>query len=106
MSKLPNRVKNKLFSIISDMEKDKSQFVKNPNSDFVRTRKLSFSTMMKILISMGGNTLHKELYSFFDFSTDIPTSSAFVQQRSKLLPYAFEFLLRKLGGNTYMYGFY
>ena len=96
MSKLSKRVKNKLFSIISDMEKDKYQYVKNPNSDFVRTRKLSFSTIMKILISMGGNTLHKELYSFFEFSNDTPTSSAFVQQRSKLLPYAFEFLLHKL----------
>lgn len=96
MSKLSKKVKNKLFSIISDMEKNNSSFVRNPNSDFIRTRKLSFSVMMKMLISMGGNTLHKELYSFFDFSTDTPTSSAFVQQRSKLLPYAFEFLLHKL----------
>lgn len=96
MINFSKQVKTKLFSIISDMEKHRSEFVQNPNKDFVRSRKLSFSAMMKILISMGGSTLQKELYNFFDFDTDTPTSSAFIQQRSKLLPSAFKFLMCEL----------
>lgn len=96
MINISTQVKTKLFSIISDMEKHRSEFVQNPNKDFVRSRKLSFSAMVKILISMGGSTLQKELYNFFDFDTATPTSSAFIQQRSKLLPSAFKFLMREL----------
>ena len=96
MINFSTQVKTKLFSIISDMEKHCSEFVQNPNKDFVRSRKLSFSAMVKILISMGGSTLQKELYNFFDFDTATPTSSAFIQQRSKLLPSAFKFLMCEL----------
>jgi len=87
-------VKNTLMSIISDMEKTTMLYAKNPEKDFIRTRKLPFATMVKQIICMGGNTLTKELMDAYGYDPDCVTSSAFVQQRSKILPQAFEFLLQ------------
>ncbi|MDF2653237.1 MAG: hypothetical protein K0Q73_9042 [Paenibacillus sp.] len=36
-------------------------YVKNPQIDFTRKKKLPFETVMQLLISMGGNSLYKEL---------------------------------------------
>lgn len=70
-------------------------FVKNPGKDFTHKRKLPMETMLKLLISIGGGSLAKELLTFHDFNPSTATTSAFIQQREKLLPRAFEFLLRK-----------
>ncbi|WII36462.1 transposase [Paenibacillus thiaminolyticus] len=35
-------------------------YVKNPKKDFTRKKKLSFETVMQLLISMGGNSLYKK----------------------------------------------
>jgi len=50
MLKFAHKIKYKLNSIISQMSKNTEQFVKNPNTDFTRNRKLSFSTTLKILL--------------------------------------------------------
>jgi hypothetical protein len=70
-------------------------FVKNPGKDFTRNRKLPLETMLKLLISIGGGSLAKELLTFHNFDSNTATSSAFIQQREKLLPCAFEFLLHE-----------
>lgn len=67
-------------------------FVKNPERDFVRKRKLDFTTVVKILLSMEGGSLKRELYDFFEYSIDTATVSAFIQQREKIYPEAFEIL--------------
>ena len=67
-------------------------YVKNPKKDFTRTRKLPFAAMLKQIVCMGGNTLTKELMDAYDYDPDTATSSAFVQQRDKILTQAFEFL--------------
>lgn len=84
-----------LKKIINLMAKDVSLFVKNPGKDFVRNRKLNFSTMLMLLISMGGKTLNEELLEYFIFKDFSPTNSAFIQQRSKIQLYAFEHLLKE-----------
>ena len=86
MKKYCHYVKEKLNSIINEMEKSSESFVKNPGKDFVRNRKLSFQAVMKLLLSMGGNTIYKELLDYFKFDINTATASAFVQQRSKILP--------------------
>lgn len=88
-------VKKKLMSIIDDMASRKEEFVKNPYKDFTRNRKLLFDDIIKIILSMGGGSLNRELMQYFNFNPDIATSSAFVQQRDKLLPKAFQFLLHQ-----------
>ena len=69
-------------------------------SDFTRKRKLSFTDTMMIILSMAGDPIREELYSYFDYSSDTATASAFVQARSKILPAAFEELLH-LFNNAY-----
>jgi len=51
--------------------------------------------MLTLLISMGGNSIHKELLDFCNYDVNTATTSAFVQQRDKILPFALEFLFRK-----------
>jgi len=94
MNSFIETLKNRLTDSISEISESKSLFVKNPEKDFTRKRKLPFEDVMRNIISMGGNTISKELLEIYDYSTDIPTSSAFIQQRDKIKPSAFEHLFR------------
>lgn len=95
MNNNPNAVKETLTSLIREMSASPSPYVKNPETDFIRKRKLPFDTVMQLLISMGGNCLYKELLESSGYDLQTATTSAFVQQRAKILPEAFEFLLHK-----------
>ena len=95
MTDYPRVVKEKLTEIISKMVAEPKAFVKNPNVYFTRNRKLSFETVISLMLSMGGNSLTNELMEYFHYDVDMASSSAFIQQRNKLLPYAFEFLLNE-----------
>ncbi|WP_336775250.1 IS4 family transposase [Paenibacillus sp. MMO-58] len=70
-------------------------YVKNPEKDFTRKKKLPFETVMQLLISMGGNSLYKELLESQGYDVNTATTSAFVQQRNKILPSAVEFLFHE-----------
>ena len=54
MCDFSNKVRNKLFSIISEMNNVSWLFVKNPGHDFTRKSPLSFETILKLMISMSG----------------------------------------------------
>lgn len=95
MNEYPNIVKEKLTSLINGMSRDPALFVKNPERDFTRKRKLCFKTMMQLLISMGGNCIYKELLEAQGYDANTATTAAFVQQREKILLFAFEFLLHE-----------
>lgn len=73
------------------MALEPSSFVVHPNS-FTRNRKLPFEQMIKIILSMQGGSINRELYDFNN--TFSVTSSAFVQQRDKITPDAFYYLFR------------
>ena len=94
MIKYSKIVKNKLTSIIKEMGESPETFVKNPNKDFTRNRKLTFEYVINLLLSMGGNSIYKELLEYFKYDVETSTSSAFVQQRSKILPAALEYLFK------------
>lgn len=86
-----DNIKRLLDDIISDIASQKEAYIKNPGVDFTRDRKLTFEQVIKIVLSLKGNTLNKELYDFFGrCPDDIATSSAFVQQRDKLKEDVFE----------------
>ena len=95
MSSHIQKVKNNLNSIIERMSENTEKFVKNPGKDFTRKRKLSFPETLKILITMGGNSLSSELLEHFDYSVETATCSAFIQQRSKINDSALPFLFRQ-----------
>lgn len=95
MNKLAKKLKRKLWNIIDEMEKNQYLFVKRWDKDFSRKRKLTFSTMIRLLLSMNGNTLNKELLDYFNYDIQTATNSAFVQQRSKIPVSALEFLFKE-----------
>jgi len=95
MNDYPNTVKETLSSLIVELSASPTLFVKNPGRDFTRKRKLPFETVMQLLISMGGSSIFKELLESQGYDADTATSSAFIQQRDKILPCAFEFLLHE-----------
>ena len=95
MGRFAKQLKNKLNGIIDEMAGDPSLFVRMPGKDFIRSRKLGFSDMLRLLVSCGGNSLNKEIRDFVKPKGYHVTSSAFVQQRDKILPEALEFLLHE-----------
>lgn len=88
-------VTNSLKNTISDLSDNPSLFLKNPKSDFSRSRKINFKTLIGITMNSGGCTMSKELLEYFDFNVSTPTVSAYTQQRSKVLPQAFEFIFQE-----------
>ena len=88
-------VKNNLLSLIQEMASLPWLFVKNPTADFSRNRKLDFASTIQFILSMESGSLKKELLDYFQFSVDTPSTSAFSQQRNKLLLETFPFLLHE-----------
>lgn len=92
MNTYANTIKNHLYDSISELDTISSLFLQNPGKDFTRIRKLDFRTMVEILLTMGGQNLKLEIMNYFSFGVNTPTASAFVQQRHKILPDAFNYL--------------
>lgn len=84
------RIKKSLKNVIMNHVAHREIFVRNPDTDFIRNRKLGMETMIRCVLEMGGNSLPIELNKFFKHSVETPTKSAFVQQRQKLLPETFK----------------
>lgn len=101
----PNKAKQLLLKSIREVA-SKREFLRNPDSDFTRIRKLPFENVVKLILSMGGGTLDKELLDFFHLSPDAAASSAFVQQRAKISHAAFEDLFHEFSQKTDMARFY
>jgi hypothetical protein len=95
MNEYADLLKETLTSLIREMSAAPTPYVKDPNKDFTRKKKLPFETVMELLISMGGNSIYKELLESQGYDINTATTSAFVQQRKKILPSAVEFLFRE-----------
>ncbi|WP_159888190.1 hypothetical protein [Paenibacillus puerhi] len=83
MNEYAKSLKQTLISLIREMAAAPAPYVKNPEKDFFRKKKLPFETVMQLLISMGGNSLYKELLESQGYDVNTATTSAFVQQRNK-----------------------
>lgn len=88
-------VKQKLVSIIKEMDSYHWLFTKSPETDFSRKKKWSFEEIMKFMLTMEGKSLRDELLEYFDYDNSTPSNSAFNQRRSQILPEAFEFLFQE-----------
>lgn len=93
MGRFSKQMKNKITGIINDMADHAELFSENPGHDFTRERSLNFRTMVSLIMSIGGNSLTKELYDFAKNGGKEVTPSAFVQQRDKISDEAFAYLL-------------
>lgn len=85
----PNIIRKNLNQAINYIERCKEHYVKNPGKDFTRQRKISMEDVLKFTIMMEGGSLKKEIYQYVKTTTVNFTSSAYIQQRSKLLVSAF-----------------
>lgn len=88
-------VKQKLLSIIEEMDACHWLFTKSPDKDFSRVKKWSFERIMNFMLAMEGKSLKDELLQFFDFHNETPSNSSFNQRRAQILPEAFEFLFQE-----------
>ena len=95
MSSISKKAKKTLMQAITATEEKKEQFVRAPRRDFTRKRKLPFSKMLLCTVGMAGNNLTNELMHFFHCSSEMASSSAFIQQRAKIMPEAFVYLFRR-----------
>ena len=93
MGKFSKQMKNRITGIINDMADHAELFSENPGHDFTRERSLDFRTMVSLIMSIGGNSLTKELYDFAKNGGKEVTPSAFVQQRDKISDETFAYLL-------------
>lgn len=90
----PKQTKKLLSSSITNVANTPADYSMNPESDFTRNRKLSFKQMLTTIIGMGNGTLTSELLQQSHYSTETVSSSAFVQQRNKIKPEAFETIFK------------
>ena len=89
MSRQIQLIKEALNTAIAKLCEDTKQFVKKPNRDFTRDRKLPLREIISILLCMEGGSLTNELLRYFKCSKHTASSSAFIQQRQKINESAF-----------------
>lgn len=78
------------------IEKDKLDILSDASKDFTRNRKLNLNNLIKSIVFMAGKPVKEELYDYFNYDVNTASASAFVQQRAKLKPKAFEILFNSL----------
>lgn len=74
MSNYATMIKHNLTTIIETPAASPETFVKSPGKDFTRHRKLSFESMIKLLLTMNEDSLYQELLIYFEY--DINTASS------------------------------
>lgn len=88
-------VKEKLFSLINEMNTTPWLYTKNPETDFTRVKKWCLGDTIKFILSMEGKSLKDEILSFFNYNANTPTNSSFNQRRAQIRPDTFETLFNK-----------
>ena len=82
------QIKEILLSEIHEVSINYEKYCNDPKRDFSRKRKLPFELMLKNIIGMGSKSITNELIDIFQASGEMPSASAFVQQRTKIKPEA------------------
>jgi len=79
-----------LYSMIRRIVERPERYARNPGKDFTRKRTLTPATLIYLILTMDEKGIWKGLLGHFQRRIDTPSASAFIQQRQKLLPAAFE----------------
>ena len=82
------QVKNSLFSVIDSLLENRDDTLTNPQSDFTRTRKISFTQAVLFPMVAGSDNVATELLDLFG-EKKLPMPSAMIQRRSQIRPEAF-----------------
>lgn len=94
-------LRKKLISRIKKMGKTPEAYASRPGKDFTRRRALDFEKILLLLLTVGSESIGKNLMEAFDFQEKAPSAPAFVQQRKKLLPKALEALFHGFTSQLY-----
>ncbi|MFR7590899.1 MAG: IS4 family transposase [Longibaculum sp.] len=94
-------LKQTLLNLVNDLSLNHREFLFHPNSDFSRNRKLPFETVIQFILCMEASPIKDELYNHFGLNINIPSASAFVQQRGKINYEAFQWLFESFNSKTY-----
>lgn len=100
MFSISQAVKKSLDLTVKGVAEDAAHHVERPGRDFTRNTILNFENTTRAILSMGGQCLSKELYDFLKPLGRTVTTSAFVQQRAKVLPTAFETVFSEFNAKT------
>lgn len=100
MLNTPHELRLTLIKLIHNMKENPKEYIRNPEQDFIRVRKLPFDKLILSLLSLEGSSLTNELLRQSGCSVDTVTAAAFVQQRAKLLPKALEDLFHAFVNET------
>ena len=75
---------------VSYIDNNREKYVKNPETDFTRNRKLNFAITLICVLSMVGKNLNEAIHRFFSANNlEFPTKQALIMQRGKLNDKAF-----------------
>lgn len=103
--KYSDSVKAMLLAAIDELAADPEKYAQNPGRDFTRNRKLGFKTLLLLMLTMEGECIKEELYTYFGRTTDAPSKAAYYRQLQKLRDGALRCLLsafnRKLKSSLY-----
>lgn len=91
--KYSDSVKTILLSAIDDLAADPEKYAKRPGRDFTRNRKLGFRHLILMLLTMEGECIREEIYTYFGRNADAPSKAAFYRQLHKLKDGALRCLL-------------
>lgn len=86
----PIHIRKLLMTEISKVSNNPKLYCFNPDCSFIRNRKITMQNVLTGVIGMGSGSLTNELIDFYNASPNMPTTSAFVQQRYKIKPEAFK----------------
>lgn len=95
MKNYAKHIRKTLNLLIGDIAEHIDEFCYDPERNFTRKRKLPPETLLTILVGMGGDPLRNELLKYWNYTPELASVPAFVQQRSKLKPQALETLFRR-----------
>ena len=96
----PKSVKKALNDTIDAMTACKWMFSVRPGKDNTRNRKFPFQKMISSILAFRAGSLNREIMDHFGFDPSVGSSSAFIQQRAKILPEAFEYLFQSFSEKT------
>lgn len=88
-----HKVFKQLNTVINNCVKNIDYFVYRPQKDFTRNRKLNSQAFIRTTLNMKGNSLSKELMDAFPEVSTRMTVSAYEQQKAKVDPKLFQYLL-------------
>ena len=80
----PIHIRKLLMTEISKVSNNPKLYCFNPDCSFIRNRKITMQNVLTGVIGMGSGSLTNELIDFYNASPNMPTTSAFVQQRYKI----------------------